>query len=309
MPGLDAEYTRWIGRTETTSDPLAPTQAIAAAATFDLPATLATPGEALPLLWHWFHFLSPPPQSTLAADGHARRGGFLPPIAYPHRMFAGGRLTFHAPLRIGTPARRTAEILDVALKSGRSGSLAFVRVGYRYEQGDTLCLEEEQDIVYRETTGHGARAGAGAADAGAADAGAAGAAPPPNSDAPPPPPPGARLRSIVPDAALLFRFSALTFNAHRIHYDRDYARLEGGYPGLVVHGPLLAMLLMSMATHAWGTAHDAPRQVHRFSFRSERPLFDVDPFALVAVDAGDEVRLEARGAHGVVAQRATATLR
>jgi 3-methylfumaryl-CoA hydratase len=196
-------------------------------------------------------------------------------------MFAGGRLTFHHPLTIGEPAQREGIIRQVTLKSGRSGALAFVTVGYQYTQGGKLCIEEEQDIVYREPGDP---------------------VPPPSAIALPAPAPGALRRTMSPDTRLLFRFSALTFNAHRIHYDREYARIEEGYPGLVVHGPLLAMQLLAFAHEVSGSP------VIGFEFRSERPMFDLAAYALEATPIGRTVALAAIGPDGQVAQRATATL-
>ncbi len=275
------QYTAWIGRTETMTDLLAPSQAQAAGAMFDLDGGELEGGHPLPPLWQWFYFLARAPQASLSGDGHPARGGFLPPIPYPRRMFAGGRLTFHQPLTVGEPAQREGVIRQVTLKSGRSGPLAFVTVGYQYTQGGKLCIEEEQDIVYREPGD---------------------AVPAPVEVVLPAPQPGVRRHVVTPDTRLLFRFSALTFNAHRIHYDREYARIEEGYPGLVVHGPLLAMQLLAFATEATG----AP--VSGFEFRSERPMFDLADYALEARAIGNTVELAAIGPDGQVAQRATATL-
>lgn len=279
MTHTTEELMAWIGRSETTHDGLAPAQAAAAAATFDMAGFSAEPGHALPPLWHWFYFHSPATQAALSSEGHPRRGGFLPPIALPRRMYAGGRLTFVAPLVLGAPALRTSTILDVSLKEGRSGPLAFVRVGHRCVQEGQLCVEEEHDIVYREMGGPVP----------------APVVAPPASHAP-----GTVARMVHPDTRLLFRFSALTFNAHRIHYDRDYARNEEGYPGLVVHGPLIAMQLISLAQEM------TSRHVTSFEFRSERPLFDLAPYEIHAQQHADKVTLEAVGPDGLVAQRATA---
>ncbi|MCU0812879.1 MAG: MaoC family dehydratase N-terminal domain-containing protein [Burkholderiaceae bacterium] len=282
QPGTGiADFGAWIGRTETTDDPLAVTQARAAAAMFDDPAAALDDGSPLPPLWHWFYFLPRAAQSQLDDDGHPRRGGFVPPIPYPRRMFAGSTLRFHRPLALGRPAQRHARIADVAMKSGRSGSLAFVTVALRFEQDGALCIEEEQQIVYRE----------------------------PGSAVPAPAvrawadlPAGAWSRVLTPDPRLLFRFSALTFNAHRIHYDRDYARDVEGYPGLVVHGPLTAMLLADLAQRGSG------RPLAAFSFRGQAPLFDLTPLRLVGTRDGDGVRLEAQRCDGQVALAAGATL-
>jgi len=275
------DFSAWIGRTEQADDPLAVTQALAAAALFDLDPAPLREGAPLPPLWHWFYFLPTAPQALLDEDGHPRRGGFLPPIPFPRRMFAGASLRFHRPLHMGRPAQRHASIRDVVTKSGRSGSLAFVTVALRIEQDGAVCIDEEQQIVYREF-------------------GAAVPAPPvqPWTDAAP----GATVQTVVPDPRLLFRFSALTYNAHRIHYDRDYASRVEGYPGLVVHGPLTAMLLVALAERT------ARRPLGEFSFRLQAPLFDLAPFRLMASPAGDTLQLEAQRSDGQVALTATAAV-
>ena len=281
MSNTTVNYQDWIGRSEQLDDGLSLAQALAAAATFDDTTTVMEPGAALPPLWHWFYFLPRAPQALLSEDGHPQRGGFLPPISYPRRMFAGSRLHFHRPVRIGQPAQRLGEIRDVVLKSGRSGHLAFVTVAYRLMQNGELCIEEQQDIVYREP-------------------GPAVPAPVPSDW--PPVPEGAWSRTVTPDPRLLFRFSALTFNAHRIHYDRPYALNAEGYPGLVVHGPLTAMLLLNLVRQS------SPRPIIGFSFRGRAPLFDLAPFRLVGQPEGDQVKLEAQGPDGQVALSATAEL-
>ncbi len=274
-------FAEWIGREETHEDLIALAPARAAAATLDDdPAAFAT-GAALPSLWHWFYFLAPSPQASLGDDGHPQRGGFMPPITLPRRMFAGARLRFVRPLIIGEPARRTAVIRAVSEKSGRSGRLAFVSVGYRIEQRSLVCIEEQQDIVYREP-------------------GAPVPAPQPVTL--PPPPAGTWSREITPDPRLLFRFSALTFNAHRIHYDRAYATGAEGYPGLVVHGPLTAVLLMELVRK------NAARAAKSFEFRGQAPLFDLAPFRVVGLLDGTMVSLEAQAPNGRAAMTATAEL-
>ncbi len=260
------DFREWIGRTETVHDGLSPEQARRAAATFDDAVTDVAAGSPLPPLWQWFYFLPNALQSALDVDGHPQRGGFLPPIPFPRRMFAGSRMTFHRDLVLGAPATREGEIRNVVLKSGRSGSLAFVTVGYRFLQHGEVCIEEEQDIVYREPGGQ-VSAPAVAPVPAAAD--------------------GQWMRTITPDARLLFRFSALTFNAHRIHYDRPYAHDDEGYPGLVVHGPLTAMLLADLVRR------HTPRRITSFSFRGLAPLFDLAPFHLTAVRTDSSVVLEA----------------
>ncbi len=281
MTDTTEDYSRWIGGTEVVEDDISLSQALAAAATFDDIVTQIGHGAALPPLWHWFYFLPRAPQARLDSDGHPQRGGFMPPIPYPRRMFAGSRLRFHRPLIIGEPAQREGIIRNIVQKSGRSGSLAFVTVGYTFRQQGEVCIDEEQDIVYRE--------------------------PGPPVPAPqlielPPVPEGALSRIVKPDTRLLFRFSALTFNAHRIHYDRPYAINEEGYPGLVVHGPLTAIMLLELVRH------NLSQHISGFSFRGQAPLFDLAPFRLVAMPSGASVALEAQGPDGKTTMQATAEL-
>ena len=278
---MDEDFQAWIGRTETTTDALSCAQAQSAQAMLDEPGPALADGDALPPLWHWFYFLPRAPQAALDADGHPQRGGFLPPIPYPRRMFAGARVQWHRPLVIGTPAQREARIDDVVLKSGKSGRLAFVTVTCRFLQHGELCIEESQDIVYREP---GGRVGA------------------PVANEWPPVAEGSWTRVLQPDTRLLFRFSALTFNAHRIHYDRAYASEVEGYPGLVVHGPLTAVLLSELIRHS------TARPMRAFSFRGVAPLFDLGPVRLVGTLAGDDVALQAQGPDGAAALVATAVL-
>lgn len=232
-------------------------------------------------MWHWFYFLPRVPASRISKDGHPERGGFLPPVPLPRRMFAGSRLTFRHPLIIGKPATRIGTVRNVTEKHGGSGTLAFVAVSYVIEQDGRVCVEEEQDIVYREP---GARV------------------PAPKVVDLPAPPAGAWSRTVTPGPVLLFRFSALTFNAHRIHYDRPYAIDEEGYPGLVVHGPLTAALLLDLVHR------HSDRPVIAYSFRGRTPLFDLAPFRLVGQPEADAVALEAIGPDGGLAMTATATL-
>ncbi len=279
MATTDVDYSRWIGSRESAEDSMDPYQARAAAAMFDQAADYCA-GAPLPPLWHWFYFRSCTPQQALAADGHPTRGDFLPPVPHPRRMIAGGSLTVHRPLILGVPAERLREVRDITSKVGRSGSLVFVRVGSRISQGGTLCVEEEQEIVYRDRTAPVA---------------------PPQPVAAAPAPSGTRVREVHPDSRLLFRFSALTFNAHRIHYDREYTREQEGYPGLIVHGPLIAMWLAALAT-------DDGQSLRDFTYRSERPAFDGAMLRLLAHTSGPNRRLEALRADGLVAQSASATL-
>jgi len=238
-----ADWTAWTGRSETARDTVAAGPLAGLAATFDR----ARPADTLPPLWHWLHFLPLAAMADVGPDGHPKRGGFLPPIELPRRMWAGGRLAFHDAPRIGEDILRTSTILDVSEKTGKAGPMAFVTVRHEIVTPRGPAITEEQDIVYLEM---------------------------PTTFAPPAPTPlpeglAFDTRRAI-DPVFLFRFSALTFNGHRIHYDRTYAQEVEQYPGLVVHGPLQAMLLMEAAT-----AHDA-RPPKTFEFRAVRPLFDFD---------------------------------
>ena len=234
-----APYAAWIGRSETRRDVIttAPLRGFSAL----LDRDEAWESGEIPPLAHWLYFLPTTRQSELGEDGHPRRGGFLPPIELPRRMWAAGRLTFHAPLRVGDAVERISTIRSVSEKAGASGPLVFVTLAHAIRVNGVLAIEEEQDIVYR------------------GEVSAPRAAVPVSRVA-------ERERAFTPDSTLLFRYSALTFNAHRIHYDAEYARTRENYPGLVVQGPLIATLLMDHHV----SALCAPRS---FTFRAERPLF------------------------------------
>lgn len=248
---LGARVESWRPASVTDKDPLLPGPAAAVSALLDLPGPVAGAGDPLPPLWQWFHFLDWPAQHELGDDGHLRDARFLPPIPDRQRMFAGGRCTVHRPLAIGEPAERICTIGAVTPKHGRSGELLFVTERREFRQLGRTCLVEEQDIVYRS-----GRASGGAQHPAALDTGAV-----PEADSP------WRLR-LQPDPTLLFRFSALTANAHRIHYDAPYCRATEGYPGLVVHGPLLALLMLELVRR-----HAPGRQVRSLSYRLRRPVF------------------------------------
>jgi len=272
----------WLGRTTRLDDVItaAPVKAMSAALDRDDPPPAA--GQALPPLWHWLYFLPSDRQSEIGADGHPKRGSFLPPVTLPRRMWAGGRLQFLAPLRIGDALRRTSRIADISSKRGKTGPLVFVRVRHEIASGDTLALTEEHDIVYREAPQAGAAA-----------------------DPPPQAPTGEQFgRSVTPDPVLLFRYSALTFNGHRIHYDRSYVTEVEGYPGLVVHGPLIATLLVDLLRRERPEA-----RLSTFAFRAMSPLFDTAPFSVCGrFDDAKHASLWARGPQGQLAMQASATL-
>ena len=269
---------QWTGRTEVKDDVIQPAMASALAATLDR----APPDAELPPLWHWIYFWTVAPGVEVGADGHPRRGGFLPPVPLPRRMWAGGRLTFTAPLAIGEAAARTSRILDVQAKNGATGPLAFVTVRHEIAQNGRIAVTEEHDIVYRGLPQPGA----------AAPAGRAAPAHAPWS------------REIAPDPVLLFRYSALTFNGHRIHYDRSYVTGVEGYPGLIVHGPLIATLLLDLLHRNMPQA-----RVKQFSFRAVGPLFDIEPFTVCGEPGeGGRVRLWARNPRGELAMQAEADI-
>ncbi|WP_290651663.1 MaoC family dehydratase N-terminal domain-containing protein [Aquisalimonas sp.] len=244
----------WIGTSVSVVDRITAAPARGLAATLDREQAPAE-GDDLPPLWHWLYFLDTPATGDLGRDGHAGRGGFLPPVHLPRRMWAGSRLRFHQALRIGEATRRTSRIANVVGKQGRTGELVIVTVEHTVHGESGLAITEEVDIAYREA---------------------------PQTDAPatapePIQPPGATQWSydITPGPVLLFRYSALTFNSHRIHYDQPYATEVEGYPGLVVHGPLTLTLL------AEALAREHPRQrITSLTMRAFRPLFHGTPFHL-----------------------------
>src|SRR5450755_1535137 len=275
MTARELELTAWIGRSETLHDVVGATPVAALNATLDHPATAAEAGAPLPPLWHWLYFLPLQRQSEIGPDGHARRGGFLPPVPLPRRMWAGSQLEFRSPIRIGDRMQRVSTIDDVKTKEGRTGPLVFVKVRHELRCNDASdpALVEFHDIVYRE-----ART-------------ATDVEPPPE-----PAPTGATWqREIVADAVLLFRYSALTFNGHRIHYDRKYVTEVEGYPGLVVHGPLIATLLMDLLRRRMPEV-----DVATFRFKAVRPTFDLHPFRVNGAlqDDGKAVRLWAEDHEG-----------
>ena len=273
----------WIGHSETARDRIGLEKCRALQATLDTGGPPLGEGDPLPPLWHWLYFWTIAPRSILGRDGHPELGGFLPPLGVARRMWAGSRVAFPGTLRIGDEAERRSTITDVTTKQGRSGRLDFVTARHEITGPDGVAIVDEHDIVYRE--GLGGEAGI-----------------PPGQPAPD----GAAIRvEFVTDPTLLFRYSALTFNGHRIHYDRDYVTGVEGYPGLVVHGPLLATLLVGLAARARPDAALA-----RFDFRAVRPVFDGEPFALCGSPAGKSaMKLWVADAGGQLAMRANAGFR
>ncbi|WP_371134146.1 MaoC family dehydratase N-terminal domain-containing protein [Polaromonas sp.] len=275
----------WVGKTETLTDQITASPVRALSATLDRDDPAPEAGTPLPPLWHWLYFVPQPRQSELGSDGHAKRGGFLPPVPLPRRMWAGGRLRWHPDnsLVVGDVVKRISRIESVTHKAGRTGDLLFVLVKHELHDAKGLALSEEHDIVYR--------------------------ANPQPGDPVPPPQPAAKdaawTLEVVPDDVLLFRYSALTFNGHRIHYDRKYVTEVEGYPGLIVHGPLIATLLADLLRRNLPGA-----RLLKFEFRAARPVFDLWPFKLHGLPSADgkTVSLWTEDHEGWLTMQATATL-
>lgn len=272
---------QWVGKTESFQDVIHPGLANAMAAVLDRPVA-PQPGEPLPPLWHWMVFWNCVRQAELGHDGHARRGAFLPPVPLPRRMWAGGRLSFRAPIEIGGAVNRKSTIKGVEIKRGKSGDMVFVTVEHAIFTTQGIALVEEHDIVYRD-----APVGARATQPVAAPAAATWS------------------ESVQPDPTLLFRYSALTFNGHRIHYDRTYTTEIEGYPGLIVHGPLIATLLLELMQRKLPEV-----RVKSFSFRAVSPLFDIESFDICGEppDANGVVALWAKNMRGELAMQAKAEI-
>ncbi len=274
-----APYADWVGRTETLEDVVTAAPLAALSALLDRDEPAPRPGDAAPPLAHWLYFQPLYRESDVGADGHAVKGSFLPPVALPRRMWAGSRLTFMRPLVVGSAVRRTTTIRDITAKQGKSGALVFVTIRHEVSDAGGLVLSDEHDIVYRGETGLAPRAD--------------------------PAPTGETWRrEIRPDPVLLFRYSAVTFNSHRIHYDHPYATQVEGYPGLVVHGPLIATLLVDLLRREVPGA-----TLKTYAFRALRPLFDTANFFTCGVpdEPKRSARLWTRDAEGAMTMDATAT--
>ena len=239
---------QWVGKQESRTNVATAWPVAALAATLDRRDPEPATGDPIPPGWHWLYFLEAKPASELGPDGHPKRGGFLPPVPLPRRMWAGGRIEFRRALKLGEALRRDSEIVAVESKQGKSGSLVFVTVRHTVSGTAGGAVIEEHDIVYRE-------------------AAKPGGAPPPGKPAPQH---AAWRREITPDPVLLFRFSALTFNGHRIHYDLDYCRHEAHYPGLIVHGPLQTILMLDLCRR------NEARPVKRLDYRALHPVFHTE---------------------------------
>ncbi|MDE1182228.1 MaoC family dehydratase N-terminal domain-containing protein [Paraburkholderia sp.] len=283
MTGVPPRLDDWLNKEAVAEDDITAFPLTALAATFDREEAAAT-RHLVPPLWHWLYFLPVSPLAETGEDGHPARGGFLPPVPLPRRMWAGGRLTFHAPLKVGERATRTSTIVNIDDKTGRSGRLVFVTVQHTIEADGELKIDEEHDIVYRD-----------APQPGATDTSKPARAPDRETWS----------RRIDADAVMLFRYSALTFNSHRIHYDFPYVTQVEGYPGLIVHGPLIATLLLDLVRREQPDA-----SVQSFAFRAQRPTFAGQPFTVCGTPSADgkTIELWAKDHEGYLTMRATATL-
>lgn len=268
----------WVGKTRTVEDEISLATARAMAATLGW-ADRPSPERNAPIQypWVWTHFLEIADRDQIGSDGHPKRGGFLPPIPNPRRMWAGSRCNFSAPLLAGQRAERRSTVTAIEEKHGSAGPMVFVTVLHEIASGGTAIMREEQDIVYMDI---------------------------PDTFQPPTPKPVpecSNVERVQIDPVFLFRFSALTFNGHRIHYDRTYAKEVEKYPGLVVHGPLQATLLFDFATRTF-----AGRVPASFSFRGMRPLFDFDDLTLNAREnESGSAELFAANGEGAITMKAT----
>lgn len=245
---MNTDWSAWLGKQETYEEFINPSHIKKIA--LSLNAKIPQEGEELPELWQWALFIDPLSLPELGEDGHPKRGGFLPPADNRNRMWAGGRLRFIRPLIIGQFGKRVSTIHAIKEKEGSTGKLLFVTVKHGYFQNDELCIDEEQDIVYREPS-------------------------PPKLVGTEKAPLATWSENIEPSSVMLFRYSAVTFNGHRIHYDFPYATEKEGYPGLVVHGPMIATYVL----HGFRHAHPN-KKITSFAFRGLRPLICPTPFSV-----------------------------
>ena len=278
MSVVDIAHLReWIGKSQSDRDVLSSRHARLMAATLGMPQSDFVDGARLPPLWHWLYFLSGDAPSALGRDGHPARGGFLPPVPLPNRMWAGGKLEFHGDLPLGAEVEKRSSIASVEHKQGRSGELVFVTVLHEVVREGKVLVSEHHDIVYKEASKGGAT--------------------PAQTDMPQP----QRTRRVKPDSTMLFRYSALTFNGHRIHYDADYCRAVEGYPNLVIHGPLNATLLASFAEEVSG------RRLKHFRYRGIQPSVLGNELEFNAAPDGDPLVVWVSLPGGAVSMRAEAS--
>ena len=277
-PDID-HLRQWIGRTQDASDVITAQLVKGLRATLFLDIGNPVEGDIAPFTTHWCLAQPVAPMSEIGPDGHPARGGFLPPVPLPRRMWAGGQIEFIDPLRVGDTVTRASRISDVTLKSGSTGALCFVSVEHTITTPRGVAIKERHDIVYRDIAPAGEPA-----------------------KAPPPAPAGKHRESHMADPVLLFRYSALTFNGHRIHYDRDYVTKVEGYPGLIVHGPLQASLLIEFAAKLRGGKPPA-----RFVYRGVNPLFDGAEFSVNGNETDSGLDVWTANAAGAATMKGTAS--
>ena len=277
---LDIDHLRqWVGRSTEATDTVTAQLVMGLRATLFQEIGEPKTGDAAPFTVHWCLAQPVFPMSMLGPDGHPTRGGFLPPVPLPRRMWAGGEIEFLQPLQVGDESTRTSRIADVTVKTGSTGTLCFVSVEHSISSPRGTAIRERQDIVYREMTGSA----------------------PASAKAAPPPPKAQHRETHVSDPVLLFRYSALTFNGHRIHYDRDYVTKVEGYPGLIFHGPLQAALIIEMAAKLRGGK--APK---KFTYRGLQPLFEGTEFSINANETEAGMELWTANAEGQPTMKGTA---
>lgn len=277
---LDIDHLRqWIGRSTEATDIVTAQLVMGLRATLFQEVGEPKTGDTAPFTVHWCLAQPVFPMSMLGPDGHPTRGGFLPPVPLPRRMWAGGEIEFLQPLRVGDESTRTSRIADVQVKTGSTGTLCFVSVEHSISSPRGTAIRERQDIVYREVTSSA----------------------PATTKAPPPPPKAQHQETHVSDPVLLFRYSALTFNGHRIHYDRDYVTKVEGYPGLIFHGPLQAALIVEMAAKLRGG-----KTPKKFSYRGVQPLFEGTEFSINANETEAGMELWTANAEGQPTMKGTA---
>ncbi|WP_298882228.1 MaoC family dehydratase N-terminal domain-containing protein [uncultured Bradyrhizobium sp.] len=275
---LDIDHLRqWIGRSTEATDIVTAQLVMGLRATLFQDVGEPKAGDAAPFTVHWCLAQPVFPMSMLGPDGHPTRGGFLPPVPLPRRMWAGGEIEFLQPLRVGDASTRTSRIADVQVKTGSTGTLCFVSVEHSISSPRGIAIRERQDIVYREMT---------------SSAPATAKAPPPQAQ---------HRETHVSDPVLLFRYSALTFNGHRIHYDRDYVTKVEGYPGLIFHGPLQAALIVEMAAKL-----HSGKPPKKFTYRGVQPLFEGTEFSINANETEAGMELWTANAEGQPTMKGTA---
>lgn len=276
---LDVDYLKqWIGNQVSIEETISAEPLHRLRATLDMEPVTIRAGDPVPALWHWAYFLTPVRASELGRDGHPALGSFMPPVPLPRRMWAGGRFSFNKPVRVGESARKQSTIRNVKVKQGRTGRLCFVEVEHCVSVDDELRFSEIHNIVYRDVKQPGED------EAVPAEA-------PCDAD---------WSKQLVPNSTLLFRYSALTFNGHRIHYDLDFCRQVEGYPGLVFHGPLTATLLLELAMEK-----NSAKTLSAYEFRALSPLFDNAPFSLNGRQHNEKAEMWASNADGCLAMKST----